>query len=141
MNAATFMASRRRLVTDALAQRPDEVVEVSVGLWKRLAPELSSIMGEEGFRTLYARNLRLVAFRFPALSPTILKGEQVNIFDDLRASLLALEQFPATVASLALLESFLGTLSDLIGEALTYKILSQAWPDETLRALEKDTPP
>ena len=42
---------------------------VSVRLWENLATELSSIIGERGFESLFARSLHLASAAYPWLNP------------------------------------------------------------------------
>ena len=112
---------------------------MSVELWANLAPVLVSLMGSSGFSTLYRRNLRLVAQRFPSLAQSLTDRDADDRFDELRKNLSELDSLTATVASLALLDSFLGLLSELVGEAITYKVLTQAWPERLLPTNKKDT--
>ena len=139
MSEFNSISLRRNIVETALVQNPREVVLVSVELWANLATVLVSLMGSSGFSTLYRRNLRLVAQRFPSLAQSLTDRDADDRFDELRKNLSELDSLTATVASLALLDSFLGLLSELVGEAITYKVLTQAWPDRLLPTIEKDT--
>ncbi|MDB5938464.1 MAG: hypothetical protein JWP77_828 [Polaromonas sp.] len=60
--------SRRQLIASALTQHPDTVAQTSARLWQLLAPELISIIGEGGFKPLYARSIRLASRQHPWLA-------------------------------------------------------------------------
>jgi hypothetical protein len=93
--------------------------------WRQLALHLSPLIGESGFCALFSRAGRLVATHHGWLaSPTF------KTIDGLIAALGdSLKGVPADVAregNAALLDSFVKLLSDLIGEALTTRLLHSA---------------
>ena len=118
---------RRKLIAAVLAERPEAVVDVAIALWNRLAPELIAIVGEGGFRPLYARSVRLAAGRFPWLSPELAMPAHSDSFSQLRAQLCVRTPAEAHLASQDLFNVFFDLLASLIGESLTNQILSFAW--------------
>ena len=95
-------------------------------LWERLAVELSGIIGQGGFDTLYARSVHVARARHPWLD----EGADAG-FDKLRAALEAQEPAAVGEASVALLITFTDTLIQLIGVPLTTAILRSAWGRDT----------
>jgi hypothetical protein len=132
--------SRRQLIASAVTQHPDGVVQTTVRLWQQLAPELISIIGEGGFKPLYARSIRLASRQYPWLAhdPAPPAGQQG--FAELQACLQAQDKVQAKLASLALFSIFLDVLASLIGEELTTHLLHSAWRKETSETPAKDLP-
>ncbi|MBP1202868.1 hypothetical protein JOD97_000882 [Duganella sp. 1411] len=95
-------------------------------LWERLAVELSGIIGQGGFDTLYARSVHVARARHPWLDEGADPG-----FDKLGAGLEAQEPAAVGEASIALLIIFTDTLIQLIGAPLTTAILRSAWGRDT----------
>ncbi len=120
-----------------MIQRPDAVVEVTILLWERLAAELSSIIGEEGFQSLYARSGNLIRATFPWLLLDHASQSSASRFAGLQISLENRSLAEATEASKALLITFVDILALLIGDQLTASILRSAWIDEALDIAEK----
>ncbi len=105
---------------------PDTLRADTIVLWERLAVELSAIIGQSGFETLYARSIHVVRARHPWLE----EGDDAR-FEKLKTSLEAQELASAGVASIALLVTFTDTLIQLIGAPLTTAILRSAWGQDT----------
>src|ERR1700693_985519 len=62
---AAIDATRKKMIRRAVTQLPDVMPEVSIDLWIRLARELSLIVGDGGFKSLYLRSLHLTKATFP----------------------------------------------------------------------------
>lgn len=93
--------------------------------WSRLARNLSPLIGESGFCALFGRAARLVSARFEWIA--------VPSFKTIEALLTALGERLASVSAeqaravnMALLDTFTRLLADLIGEALTIRLLHSA---------------
>lgn len=121
-------------------RRPDAVVDVSLLLWEQLARDLSSIIGERGFHSLYKRSLLLTIARFPWLEVAGLTSPNVSNFADLKLCLAAQDPAHAGEASSALLITFIDILAVLIGELLTSSILRSAWGDDAMNTVMKELP-
>lgn len=104
-----------------------------IALWERLAVELSSIIGQSGFDTLYARSLHVARTRHPWLE----EGADTG-FGRLRAALDGREPAAAGAASIDLFITFTDTLVQLIGASLTTAILRSAWGQDTADTAAKD---
>lgn len=124
---------RRGLIQRCVMHRPDAVAEHSALLWQRLAVELSAIVGENAFQTLYARTVHLARADYPWLT----EGAD-PAFELLRASLGQLTPEQAGAASVALLILFTDTLILLIGESLTTTILYSSWGQDNAVTAAKE---
>lgn len=135
----TTVHSRRQIIEAVLVRDPQAVVQASIRLWERLAPELVSIIGEGGFRPLYARSVRLGCAQYPWLAPAAAAAAPGEArFAPLQALLQAQDQAQALQGSAALFNIFLDLLASLIGEVLTTHLLSAAWRQETSATPAKD---
>lgn len=103
------------------------MADAAVKLWQPLASQLIAIIGESGFRSLFARSLFLTRMVYQWL-PAGNASQPADLqFIDLKASLGKRGAAEASQANGALLLTFTNTLASLIGEALTASILSSAW--------------
>lgn len=98
--------------------------------WRRLARHLSPLVGESGFCALYGRCGRLIQSNYAWLSggaaPRTIDGALVDLAK--RFAEAGPEQ--ARAANGALLDTFTKLLADLIGEALTIRLLHAAVQDQ-----------
>jgi len=132
--------SRCQTVEATLARHPQEVLETTQHLWGQLAPELISIIGEDGFQVLYARSVRLTCAQYPWLEQAAVIASKHDCFTPLLTCLRSTDLVQARQASVALLNIFLNLLASLIGEALTTHLLYSAWSHETSDTPAKDFP-
>jgi hypothetical protein len=132
---------RRQLMQAALMGHPQAVVQNTIGLWERLAPELISIIGEGGFNPLYARSVRLACVQYPWLAQEAraFAGNKER-FAALHERLQAQDITQAGLASMALLNIFLDVLASLIGEGLTTHLLRLASSQQTFETPPEDLP-
>jgi len=122
---------RQQLIHTMLAQRAGatatEIAEHNLLPWHALATHLSPLIGESGFGALYGRTARLLAAQYGWLttgpSSTSLEALFQILNEDLRGAGPAL----AAEVNAALLLRLTGLLSELIGEALTTRLLDAAW--------------
>jgi hypothetical protein len=126
---------RHQMIRHSVMRRPDAIADGSIDLWRRLCTELSAIIGDRGFQTLYARSIHLLRPQYPWLE----EGSD-PAFEQLRTSLGQQEAALAGAASTALLNLFTDTLIVLIGEPLTTAILHAAWDDAPAN-IAKETQP
>lgn len=127
---------RHQMILHHVMLRPDAIADGSIALWQRLSIELSAIIGDRGFQTLYARSVHLLH----AQSPWLEEGSDAD-FERLRSSLGQQEPAVAGAASAALLTLFTDTLIMLIGEPLTTAILHAAWDQDATTNAAKETQP
>ena len=130
----------RQMFEAALARQPEAVVTATIGLWRQLAPELSLIIGEGGFKALYARSLRLASVQFSWLKHEGAALSSADPFEPLRQRLETRDLQQATDASIALFIIFFDTLASLIGEGLTTHLLQEGWSPSPAETLRKDVP-
>jgi hypothetical protein len=126
------------MITNAVMQRPDAIVDTTIHLWERFAAELILIIGEGGFQSLYSRSLHLTGATFPWMTAEHATQPAESRFAGLRASLAGRDAKEAGEASIALLATFIDILSVLIGELLTTRILRSAWGDDALNTAAKE---
>ena len=129
---------RRVRIATELARRPEAIVDETVALWHKLAPELISIIGEGGFRPLYSRSVRLAGRRFPWLSHGLAMPSHGNDFAELKSRLELQSTDEAHLASEELFNVFFDMLASLIGDALTNHILISAWARNTPDSSERE---
>ncbi|HEX5338361.1 MAG TPA: hypothetical protein VFW53_07985 [Gallionella sp.] len=126
---------RHQRIKHLVASRTDDAASVSVGLWAQMAVQIVSIIGENGFHSLYARSVLLAQPQFPWLMIDPPLTGDGNRFAELKKCFE--RQIPAQIneANGLLLITFTDILASIIGEQLTGSILSLAWGnDDAYRA-------
>lgn len=119
------------MIERAVRRLPQLHADVSVMLWEALAAELTVIIGERGFASLYSRSLYQAGARFAWLAPHPPKAA-ADAFRLLASSLNLRAPAEAQAANGALLNIFIDTLIKLIGELLTNSILRTAWGEDVV---------
>ena|SRR5471032_973140 len=122
---------RRKMIRRAVLRDTEHALDASAELWRALALQLTAIIGESGFETLYARTLHQASIDYPWLASPI-AGPSAAIFSDLSARMHEHGMPDAGEASIALLSKFIDTLILLIGEPVTTTILRAAWGDNVV---------
>lgn len=109
---------------------PDEAqwtLEAALSQWRDITMALSPIIGHNGVDSLFRRSLQLQLAEHSALSKVSPAGAQANDFlDDLREGLLKSAPETASAANTAVLLTFIDLLSNLIGTALTQRLIGFA---------------
>ncbi|QGZ43287.1 hypothetical protein GO485_24550 [Pseudoduganella flava] len=95
--------------------------------WRSLAVHLSPLIGESGFGALYGRTGRLLAQQYGWLTVSPSSQTLDALFRTLKEDLARAEPAQAALANEALLTTFTRLLSDLIGTALTTRLIDSAW--------------
>jgi hypothetical protein len=123
-NLATRLASRlnHNLLSEADAS---EVASRVISLWQDIAAAFSPIVGQRGFTALLRRALSISLVRFPWLSIALTEAPAYE-FETLRSALAGQSANDATHANAALLRNFFDLLANLIGAALTERLLREA---------------
>jgi hypothetical protein len=124
---------RHQMIERAVRSQPKAQANVSVVLWERLAAELTVIIGERGFASLYSRSLNQAGAEFAWLEPHPPKAS-ADAFALLASILKTRAQAEAQAANSAVLNIFIDTLIILIGELVTNSILRTAWGDDVVNA-------
>jgi len=89
--------------------------------WEEARRRLVPVIGESGFRILFARSLHLARREAPWLA--VASPATDEPFDDLRSSLARESQERALEAERALRAEFIDLLHTLVGEGLTSRLL------------------
>lgn len=118
---------RQQLIRGLIAEPPENVVSVAIGLWEQLSGQIVAIVGQGGFDSLYARSLFLSQSTFPWLGASALAAQTGRGFADLKISFEGQTPAQAAAANSLLLFTFTDILAALIGEQLTSRILRSAW--------------
>jgi hypothetical protein len=105
----------------------DDSAERHLRPWHSLALHLSPLIGESGFAALYGRTGRLLAQQHGWLTVSPSSQQLDALFRTLKEDLARAEPAQAALANEALLMTFTRLLSDLIGAALTTRLIDSAW--------------
>ena len=129
---------RHLLIERLMAQRPESVADAAINLWAQMATQIISIVGEDGFNSLYARSVFLAQPTFPWLTTSSLSQQNDQRFAKLKKGLEGQAPSQAREANSLLLLTFTGILAALIGEPLTTRILCSAWGDDASTSTSKE---
>ena len=121
---------RHQLIERLMAQYPEKGADAAINLWEQMATQIISIVGEDGFNSLYARSVFLAQPTFPWLTNSALSQQNDQRFAELKKGLEGQTPSQARDANSLLLLTFTGILAALIGEPLTTRILCSAWGDD-----------
>jgi len=123
MEAPTL--ERQQIIAGLVAQRPEKIADTATAHWENLANEIISVVGKDGFASLYERSLHLAQLTIPWLTP----GSSAAAHNSDRFVELVANQAPndAWAAHSLLLTIFTDILASLIGEQLTANLLRSAW--------------
>jgi len=121
-----------------MAQHKDKVADAAIGLWEQMATQIISIVGEDGFNSLYARSVYLAQPKFPWLTANSLSPQTDQRFAELKMHLEGQTLLQAREANSLLLLTFTGILATLIGEPLTSRILRSAWGNDASYSTSKE---
>src|SRR6185437_2277216 len=133
---ATSNLLRHQLIKRLTASPGGSVADASIILWEKMAVQMISIVGEEGFDSLFARSLFLSQSSFPWLANPLPKAE--HRFAELKESLAGQAPAHAREANSLLLITFTDILASLIGESLTTRILHLAWDNDISTRIGKE---
>jgi len=106
-----------------------EVAETASRRWEDIAARIAPIIGERGFRALYARSVHMVQPRFPWAASPVAPEQAHSFFATFAESLERQPPGVAADAQQALLLTFTQLLDAFIGGALTSRLLQSAPPD------------
>lgn len=127
-------ANRQQLLVEMIASghalRPQAGRRALLLPWRRMATHLSPLIGESGFCALLGRACRLVAPRFGWLSTSSPAKTIDALIDNLGDCYDRQGADTANAGNAALLDTFTRLLADLIGEALTNRLLCAATRDD-----------
>jgi hypothetical protein len=127
---------RHQLIEGLMAPHTENVADAAIDLWVQMATQIVSIVGEDGFNSLYARSVYLAQPTFPWLAAHTLSPQADQRFAELKMHFEAQTPSQAREANSLLLLTFTGILAALIGEPLTTRILCSAWGDDASTSKE-----
>src|SRR4030066_969089 len=107
---------RHQLIERLMAQPPEKVGDAAIDLWELMAAQIISIVGEDGFNSLYARSVFLAQPTFPWLTASSLPPQADQRFAELKKRLEGQTPSQGREANSLLLLTFTGILAALIGE-------------------------
>ncbi len=118
---------RQQLIIKLTEQHSEKTADVAINLWEQMATQIISLVGEEGFNSLYTRSIFLARSSFPVLEACEPMPQASHRFAQLKTDFA--RQTPAEVCAInrLLLITFTNILATLIGEQLTTTILLLAW--------------
>ena len=129
---------RHQLITSLMARQTDPVADSAVRWWNLMAAQVISIVGEDGFNSLYDRSVFLTQPSHPWLAADAPSPATGSRFAELKMSLQEQPPAQASVANTLLLITFTDILVSLIGEQLTARILRMAWGHEAQDSTGKE---
>jgi hypothetical protein len=133
-------AFRHMLARDAGAgASASAIAAASRRLCERVAEQLTPLIGDAGVAAIYTRSLHLTQRNIPGLAPVRASAQGDAPFALLQRSLEQLEPGAATDAAVDLLATVSELLTSFIGQGLTTRLLSEAWPDEFARDTAEET--
>ncbi|NMM38635.1 MAG: hypothetical protein HHJ09_14250 [Glaciimonas sp.] len=129
---------RHRIIKSRMAQRTEKADEAATDLWAQMAVQIISIVGEDGFNSLYARSVFLTQSAFPWLVAGLVSAQNDRQFLELKTSLEGQTPAEASAANSLLLITFTDILAALIGEQLTTNVLRSAWDIDAAGSLGEE---
>ena len=97
---------------------------------EHLAEELTPLIGDGGVAAICARSLHLTQQNFPGLGRVHAPAQGESPFALLQLSLAQQKPADGIAAAIALLATVCELLTLFIGESLTDRLLSEAWPGD-----------
>ena len=134
----TSVLLRHQIIKNLIEQTSEEPANILINLWKKMATQIISIIGEGGFNSLYVRSVFLAQSKLPWILDGLPPTETDYLFNALKLSIEGQVPAIAREASCLLLITFTDILATLIGEQLTVSILRSAWGDDVLYNKDKE---
>lgn len=135
---ATRDLLRHQVIKSLMAQPTGNVADAAIHLWEQMAIQIISIVGEDGFNSLYARSIFLTQSTFPWLAAGPLAPQSDHRFAGLKTSFEGQATSEAREANTLLLITFTDILATLIGEQLMTRILQLAWGTDPSNSTGKE---
>ena len=129
---------RHQLIEGLMAPHTENVADAAIDLWEQMATQIISIVGEDGFNSLYARSVFLAQPTYPWLAANSLSPQTEQRFAELKKHFEGQTPSQARAANSLLLLTFTGILAALIGEPLTTRILRTAWGNDASYSTSKE---
>ena len=107
------------------AQDSRAVAACSIDEWRRIEEVLAPVIGQAGFRAVYAHSLALGRKAMPWLPAAVREGPGAISFAPLQAALAERPVLECSAADDALRQVFREVLASLIGGGLTARLLTR----------------
>ena len=120
---------------------PRTTADAAVAAWEDIAARLEPVLGRRGAAALYRRSVHLTLAHYPWLAPAYEGPAQATELATLHAALAAQDGSAAAAASAELLVNFRALLANLIGEALSARLLAPPQPASPDADTPQDTLP
>ncbi|MCD9033935.1 hypothetical protein LDO32_19685 [Luteimonas sp. Y-2-2-4F] len=118
-----------------------QIADAAVSTWARIDAVLAPIIGHGGVAALFKRSLHLSRGAYPWLEGAYAGALRPGDLGMLRAALQAQSDADAAGAHVAVLQAFHGLLANLIGAALSERLLGPVWdPTSSGDAAQDDVP-
>ncbi len=121
-------AAERLLALEAASRGADKLA-TAVRVSERLRRLLGALLGAAGFQALLARAVTLAKAEQPALHTLRVQAD---------GSLKGLDELSGHDGAIVLVAHILGLLVTFVGEALTVRLMNDAWPKARLEDLDFD---
>lgn len=122
---------RHQIIESLTAPHTDQAADAAIVRWEQMATQIISIVGEEGFNSLYARSVFFAQATYPWLAACVQSPQPDQRFAELKMSFARQSPEEVRAANNLLLVTFTNILAALIGEELTSGILRLAWGNDT----------
>lgn len=134
----THDPQRHQIIKNLISPLSKNVADDAISLWEQLATQIISILGEDGFDSLYARTLYLNQAAFPGRVSNPASPQADLRFAELKRNLDRQTPAQASEANSLLLIAFTDILASLIGEPLITRILNLAWESGISTSIGKE---
>ncbi len=115
------------LIARLIRESPSPASETAAALLLPLSRKLTTIIGQNGFQTLYDRSLHTAAKHYPWLIAAADASARLSDPEKLKAALCKQPVDQASHATVLLFSTLLELLVCLIGQSLTTNLLRDAW--------------
>lgn len=105
----------------------------SLWLWERIASQLTPLIGEVGFQSLYSRAVHLALPECPGFTLSTQVGPTAALLQSLQGDLVGMDCELAERCSSVLLQKFIDLVESMIGRTLVEQILRSVWDEKLLQ--------
>lgn len=126
-NMETHDPQRHQIIKNLISPLSKSVTDDAIRSWERLATQIISILGVDGFDSLYTRSFYLNQAAFPWLAANPSPPQADFRFAELKRTLEGQTPAQASEANCLLLIIFTDILASLIGEQITTHLLRLSW--------------
>jgi hypothetical protein len=116
------------------AKTAEEAISAVARVHAKLADTISPVLGQEGFKAMFARTVQKAKASYPVLEE-ISSGKWDGVLNRLEGVLSQQEAATVRDIGVALVEMSFELLSKLIGDELALRLFRSAWPEPVATAL------